>query len=64
MKYLRVLLVDENPDFLAEAARTLADAKYSVEAVSDFDGAAHLLKRSKGRAVVLSELNVKEKSGL
>ncbi len=64
MKHLRVLLVDDDPDALAQAEETLSSAKYAVTAVSDFDKAAAALARSKGKTVVVSELQVAEKCGL
>jgi signal transduction histidine kinase len=64
MKCLRVLIVDGDPKFLAEAAETLAREKYSVTAVSDFDEAAAHIRKVKGKSIILSELTVGDKSGL
>lgn len=64
MKYLRVLIVDDDPAFLARAEETLASAKYSVTAVSDFEKAEAGLARVKGKTVVVSELCVGGKCGL
>lgn len=64
MKYLRVLLVDDDPDFLAQAEKTLSSARYQVTAVSDFDKAGAALARARGKAVVVSELHVGGESGL
>lgn len=64
MQCLRVLIVDGDPKFLAEAADTLTREKYSVTAVSDFDEAAAHVRRVKGKTVILSELSVGKKSGL
>jgi DNA-binding NtrC family response regulator len=64
MKILRVLLVDDDPKFLDFAGGTLTGAKYSVSSVSDFEAAAAALDDFKGKAVVLSDLNVKKQSAL
>ncbi len=64
MKILRVLLVDDDPAFLDFAGRTLTDAKYSVSSVSDLEEAAAALEGFKGKAVVLSDLNVKKHPAL
>lgn len=64
MKTLRVLLVDDDPSFLDFASRTLTDAKYSVSSVSDLEAAAATLEGFKGKAVVLSDLNVKNHPAL
>src|SRR5512139_2099748 len=64
MKYLRVLIVDDDPVFLAHAEETLASAKYDVTAVSDFEKAEAGLARAKGKTVVVSELRVGGKCGL
>jgi signal transduction histidine kinase len=64
MKTLRVLLVDDDPVFLDFAGRTLTEAKYSVSSVSDLEEAAAALEGFKGKAVVLSDLNVKKHPAL
>jgi signal transduction histidine kinase len=64
MKILRVLLVDDDPKFLDFAGGTLTSAKYSVSSVSDFEAAAAALDDFRGKAVVLSDLNVKRQSAL
>jgi signal transduction histidine kinase len=64
MKILRVLLVDDDPDFLDFAGGTLTRARYSVSSVSDFEAAAAALDDLKGKTVVLSDLNVKKQSAL
>jgi signal transduction histidine kinase len=64
MKILRVLLVDDDPAFLDFAGRTLTEAKYSVSFVSDLEEAAAALEGFKGKAVVLSDLNVKKHPAL
>ncbi len=64
MKHLRVLVVDDDPVFLAHAEETLSAAKYSVTAVADFGAAEASLVRAKGKTVVVSELSVGGKSAL
>jgi signal transduction histidine kinase len=64
MKILRVLLVDDDPTFLDYASGTLTDAKYSVSSVSDLETADTTLEGFKGKAVVLSDLNVNKRSAL
>ena len=64
MRYLRVLVVDDDPDFLAQANETLSSAKYSVTAVSDFEKAEAGLRGAKGKTVVVSELRVGGECGL
>lgn len=64
MKYLNVLVVDDDPDFLAKAAATLSAAKYSVTAASDLGKAEAVLARVKGKTVVVSELRVGGESTL
>ncbi len=64
MKTLRVLLVDDDPAFLDFAGRMLTEAKYSVSSVSDLEEAAAALEGFKGKAVVLSDLNVNNRSAL
>ncbi len=64
MKYLRVLVVDDDADCLAQAEETLSSAKYSVTAVADFEKADAALARAKGKTVVVSELRVGGKCGL
>lgn len=64
MKYLRVLLVDDDPVNLEQASKTLSSAKYSVTAVSDFEKAEAAIVRVKGKTVVVSELRVRERDGL
>ena len=64
MTTLRVLLVDDDTEFLDFAAGTLSRAKYSVTPVSDFEAAAETLSGFKGHAVVLSDLMVGKRAGL
>jgi signal transduction histidine kinase len=64
MMTLRVLLVDDDPGFLEFAVGVLSRAKYSVTPVSDFEAAAETLSGFKGKAVVLSDLTVGNRSGL
>jgi len=64
MTTLRVLLVDDDPEFLEFATGTLSRAKYSVSSISDLETAAVALERFKGKAVVLSDLNVNNQSAL
>ncbi len=64
MKYLRVLVIDDDPDVLEQASETLSSAKYSVTAVSDFGKAEAALDRVKGKTVVVSELRVGGECGL
>ena len=64
MKSLRVLIVDGDKKFLAEAADNLTREKYSVTAVSDFEEAAAHIRKVKGKSIILSELTVGDKSGL
>lgn len=64
MNCLRVLLIDDDPDFLARTEETLIREKFSVSAVDDFGKAATRLRRVKGKTVVLSELSVGNQSGL
>ena len=64
MTTLRVLLVDDDPEFLEFAAGTLSRAKYSVSSLSDLEEAAVALESFKGKAVVLSDLNVNNRSAL
>jgi len=61
---LKVLLVDGDREFLAQAEKTLAQDRYSVTAVSDFEQAAAYLQRVKGKSIILSELEVGKRSGL
>jgi len=64
MTTLRVLLVDDDPEFLEFASGTLSRAKFSVTPVSDFETAAESLSGLKGHAVVLSDLIVGKRGGL
>ena len=64
MKSLRILIVDGDQKFLAEAAEALTRDKYSVTAVADFNEAAAHIRSVKGKAIILSELNIGRKSGL
>lgn len=64
MKYLRVLVVDDDLEFLAEANEALSSAKYSVTAVSDLEKAEAALARAKGKTIVVSELHVGGRSAL
>ena len=64
MKTLRVLLVDDDPEFLAFAVGALSRARYSVTPVSEFEAAEKTLSGFKGQAVVLSDLIVGKRSGL
>jgi len=64
MSCLRVLLIDDNPDFLFRTEETIEQEGYTVTAVSDFEKAAAILCRQKGKTVVLSGLKVGGKSGL
>ena len=64
MSCLRVLLIDGDSAFLARTEETLARDGYTVTAVADFEKAAAILCRQKGKMVVLSELKVGGKSGL
>ncbi|MBI5575811.1 MAG: response regulator [Deltaproteobacteria bacterium] len=56
MQCLRVLIVDDDPKFLAQAQETLKNEKYDVTAVSNFDDAADHLRKVKGKTIILSEL--------
>lgn len=64
MGCLRILLIDDNADFLARTEKTIAQEGYTVTAVTDFEKAAAILHRQKGKTVVLSGLKVGGKSGL
>jgi signal transduction histidine kinase len=64
MKCLRVLLIDDDAEFLVQTKKILSREKYSVSAVNDHVKAAAHLRRIKGKTVVLSELNVGKQSGL
>lgn len=64
MSVLRVLLVDDDPEFLDFAGNTLAEAKYNVSSASDLGAAGAALDGFKGKAVVLSDLQVNDQSAL
>jgi two-component system, sensor histidine kinase and response regulator len=64
MKILRVLLVDDDPIFRAEAEAVLTRAKFSVKAVDRYDKAETVLRRFKGRVVVLAEQSVAGRSAI
>ncbi|HEU5360331.1 MAG TPA: response regulator, partial [Candidatus Deferrimicrobiaceae bacterium] len=64
MSVLRILLIDDDPAFLDFAGGTLARARYSVSPASDFEAAAAELDGFKGKAVVLSDLNINRQSAL
>ena len=64
MTNLRVLLVDDDPEFLDFAVGALSRARYAVTSVSDFEAAAETLAGFRGHAVVLSDLVVGGRSGL
>jgi signal transduction histidine kinase len=64
MEILRVLLVDDDPKFLDFAGGVLTRARYSVTSKSDLGTAANTLDGFKGKAVVLSDLNVQKQSAL
>src|SRR3972149_7645539 len=64
MEILRVLLVDDDPKFLEFAGGVLTRARYSVTSKSDLGTAANTLDGFKGKAVVLSDLNVQKQSAL
>ncbi len=64
MLTLRVLIVDDDPEFLEFAVGALSRARYSVTPVSDFEAAAEALSGSKGKAIVLSGLTVGKRSSL
>lgn len=64
MKILRVLIIDDDPAFLSEAEEALSRAKFSVKAVDDFEKAATILRRFRGRMVVLTELSVGGRSAV
>lgn len=58
MKSLRVLLLDDDPKFLAQMEETLSREKYSVTIATDFEVAAAAIRRVRGRTIVLSGLKV------
>lgn len=64
MRILRVIILDDDPKFLAVAKAALASAKYSVTTASGFEEAAAALRKFRGKAVVLSELTVGNQNGL
>lgn len=64
MRCLRVLLIDDDAEFLAGTEEMLAREGYTVSAVTDFEMARAVLRRQKGRTAVLSELSVSNTSGL
>lgn len=64
MSCLRVLLVDDDSGFLSRTEEMIASEGYTVTAVADFEKAAAILLRQKGKTVVLSGLRVGGKSGL
>lgn len=64
MKILRVLLVDDDPAFLDFAGGVLTGAKYSVTPFSYIEKASEALDGFKGKAVILSDLNVNKESAL
>jgi signal transduction histidine kinase len=64
MSCLRVLLIDDDSAFLARTEETIAQEGYTVTAVTDFEKAAAILHRQKGKTVVLSGLKVGGKRGL
>jgi signal transduction histidine kinase len=64
MSVLRVLLVDDDPEFLARAEALLTREKYAVATAADLERAAGYLQRVRGRAVVLCELSLAGRSTL
>ena len=64
MNSLRILLIDDDAEFLARTAEMLSREGYAVTAVTDFEKATTILHRQKGKTVVLSGLKVGGKSGL
>ncbi len=64
MNCLRILLVDEDRDFLDQTGKTLSGGKYYIATASDFEEASVYVNRVKGRTIVLSGLNVGKKDGI
>jgi signal transduction histidine kinase len=64
MKILRVLLVDDDPAFLDFAGGILTGAKYSVTQATNIEAASEALDGFKGKAVILSDLNVSKETAL
>jgi two-component system, sensor histidine kinase and response regulator len=64
MSVLRVLLVDDDPEFLGRAEGLLAREKYTVATAADLERAAGYLQQVRGRAVVLCELSLAGRSTL
>ena len=64
MSCLRILLIDDDTAFLAQSEKTLSREGYTVTAMTDFEKAAAILHRQKGKTAVLSELSVGKKCGL
>jgi len=63
MKSPTVLIVDSNPQDLANHASILAEAHYTVLQATGFPEAAAILTRHRGRMVVLSTLSVGNEDG-
>ena len=63
MKLPPVLIVDTNPQDLAEHAAILAESRYTVLQATGYPEAAAILTRHRGRLVVLSSLSAGNESG-
>jgi signal transduction histidine kinase len=64
MRILRVLLVDDDPEFLDFAKEVLTGAKYTVTVASNFKTASSDLQSQKGKTVVLADLKVGKESSV
>ncbi len=64
MRYLRVLIVDDDPVFLAKAEAVLSAARYHVATADSFEKGRRAVRQVRGRIVVLSDLSVRGESGI
>jgi signal transduction histidine kinase len=64
MKPPRLLIVDDNPKDLARYGKVLSKARYAVHCVSGYAEASGILKKHRGKLVVLSELSANGECGL
>jgi signal transduction histidine kinase len=64
MKPPRLLIIDDDPKDLERYGRVLSKARYTVTRVNGYSEALPILKKHRGKLVVLSELSANGESGL
>lgn len=59
----KILIVDDDPDYVAATTMVLKDAGYSVSSIPELDGAMELIKQERPDLIILDVMFVRDTDG-